>query len=599
MRPLSAPRPARVVLAAAAVAFFTSSLVAASAAARSQDWVPPVGGAVVRPFVAPIAEYAAGHRGVDFAAGAGSAVRASNDGTISFAGTVAGSLHVVVAHENGIRTSYSFLASTDAHAGQRVFRGDVIGRAGGSGGGHDAGVLHFGVRVGDRYVDPMLLFRPRDLTQIVRLVPPEELDAAAAPDSRRDVQELARVVADEDDHDCAGVVGDVADAFGLGDAAESACDALEEAVDIAWRALNTLGEAAQGVVDAFEGVVTAVIERMRTTGESLAKAAAVVADEVAETVERVIEAAVEYARDVYERLTSCPQPAPRKQIRGSGNLALAVSGFDSERHIRNDGTVSASFHFQARKLGYGDGQVGYFSYSATGKAFTKPKTHQDLNISAALLADQLKEFARQHPGQRLDLIGHSQGGVVIYLFLADFYVGHEHEYPRVDNVVTYASPLEGTPLSDLEDAVLDTPIEDLAGDYPLGARALAQLRERSPLMQHLAEARYPRGARYLSLAGSEDAVVPSGSCDPPAGARGQKYVLPIGGTFRPDDHTAILTDADALSAAQAHLSGGAPADTCGPLVDAQSVVETAVVRGATALLDAAKGPRDRPVPEGG
>ena len=159
-------------------------------------------GAVVRAFVAPIAEYAAGHRGVDFAAAAGTAVRASNDGTVSFAGDVAGALHVVVAHEGGIRTSYSFLASADVRAGQHVSRGQVIGRAGGTGDGHGAGVLHFGVRIGDRYVDPMLLFRPRDLTQIVRLVPPEELEAAARSTPEQERRELARQVIEEFGSSC-------------------------------------------------------------------------------------------------------------------------------------------------------------------------------------------------------------------------------------------------------------------------------------------------------------------------------------------------------------------------------------------------------------
>ena len=38
--------------------------------------------------------YAAGHRGVDLAAAPGTPVRAANDGVVSFAGTVAGTLHV-------------------------------------------------------------------------------------------------------------------------------------------------------------------------------------------------------------------------------------------------------------------------------------------------------------------------------------------------------------------------------------------------------------------------------------------------------------------------------------------------------------------------
>ena len=119
-------------------------------------------------------EYAAGHRGVDFAVAAGTPVRAANDGVVSFAGSVAGTLHVTVAHAGGLRTSYSFLSSVSVRAGETVARGDVIGTTGGVGGDHDGAVLHLGLRVGDRYVDPMLLFRPADLTKLVRLVPAGE-----------------------------------------------------------------------------------------------------------------------------------------------------------------------------------------------------------------------------------------------------------------------------------------------------------------------------------------------------------------------------------------------------------------------------------------
>src|SRR5688572_26705714 len=80
-------------------------------------WQRPVPGAAVRPYREPISRFASGHRGVDFAAAPGSAVRASNDGRVTFAGPVAGALHVVVAHEGGIRTSYSFLARVDVRVG--------------------------------------------------------------------------------------------------------------------------------------------------------------------------------------------------------------------------------------------------------------------------------------------------------------------------------------------------------------------------------------------------------------------------------------------------------------------------------------------------
>jgi len=121
-------------------------------------WQRPVDGAVARPFEQPVSVYGPGHRGVDFAAPPGRPVRAANDGAVSFAGSVAGSLHVTVAHDGNLRTSYSFLQSVAVHEGDVVARGSVVGTAGGAGPEHDGSVLHFGLRVGDVYVDPMALF---------------------------------------------------------------------------------------------------------------------------------------------------------------------------------------------------------------------------------------------------------------------------------------------------------------------------------------------------------------------------------------------------------------------------------------------------------
>jgi murein DD-endopeptidase MepM/ murein hydrolase activator NlpD len=92
---------------------------------------------------------------------------------VSFAGRVADQLHVVVVHRNGLRTGYSFLAAVEVAPGQVVASGAVIGVIGGvdpaTGSGPDA--LHFSLRRGSTYLDPMLLFVPVDLAAIVRLAP--------------------------------------------------------------------------------------------------------------------------------------------------------------------------------------------------------------------------------------------------------------------------------------------------------------------------------------------------------------------------------------------------------------------------------------------
>src|SRR5687768_14754599 len=134
-------------------------------------WLRPVDGPVARPFDEPKSQYDPGHRGADLAAAPGTVVRAANDGVVSFAGSVAGALHAVVAHGGDLRTSYSFLARVDVRTGQTVKRGDVLGVTGGIGPDHHGGVVHLGLRVDERYVDPMQLFEPTDLTELVRLVP--------------------------------------------------------------------------------------------------------------------------------------------------------------------------------------------------------------------------------------------------------------------------------------------------------------------------------------------------------------------------------------------------------------------------------------------
>lgn len=558
-----------------------------SAAQGSGGWIPPVPGAVARPFVAPIAEYAAGHRGLDLVAASGSPVRAAHDGVVSFAGAVAGSLHVVLTHEGGIRTSYSFLASVEVPVGATVRRGQVIGRAGGAGEGHAPGILHFGVRVGERYVDPMLLFRPRDLTAMVHLVPADERAAAEEPNPSAERRALANVEEAPSGDDCAGVIGDVASLVGLGGGAEAACEALEEVIDAGWQGLRALGAEVAQLVDRLEPVVAAVIERMRTLGERLSVAAAAVAGEVARAVTEVIDRVVEFAEQLYVRLTSCPQPPPKAHPRGSGNLVVAVAGLGSSVRLRRNGTLTPSFHLDAAVLGYRRTDVSYFSYRAESATYGALDTTGDLHEKARLLGRHLQQLAATHPGRRIDLVAHSQGGVVVDLFLAEVYRGHEDEYPTVANVVTFASPHEGTPLAALADAVHRQPMLDLAArtlaDAPLEATALHQLREGSPTIRGIPREGFPRRVRFLSIAGSEDAAVPSSSADPPVGS---KTVVQVGAPLSTDDHTGILRDADALSAAQAHLSGGHPVDSCGLLVDVQGQVESVAVRGATSVVEA-------------
>ena len=135
------------------------------------EYAAPVPGAVVRPFEPPPSPYAAGHRGVDLGAGPGSAVRAAGQGTVRFAGSVAGRGVVVLAHPDGITTEYEPVRPS-VHAGEAIVRGQVVGRLAGRHAGCGSSCLHWGARRGDTYLDPLVLLRP--LGPVVLLPWPRE-----------------------------------------------------------------------------------------------------------------------------------------------------------------------------------------------------------------------------------------------------------------------------------------------------------------------------------------------------------------------------------------------------------------------------------------
>lgn len=112
---------------------------------------------VTKYFDAPETPYGPGHRGVDLAAVPGQEVLAADVGVVVFVGLVAGRPVVSVDHDGGLRTTYEPVAAKVA-AGDQVYRGQVLGTVlGGHPGCAVAACLHWGVRRGEEYVDPLSL----------------------------------------------------------------------------------------------------------------------------------------------------------------------------------------------------------------------------------------------------------------------------------------------------------------------------------------------------------------------------------------------------------------------------------------------------------
>jgi murein DD-endopeptidase MepM/ murein hydrolase activator NlpD len=112
---------------------------------------------VVRSFDPPPRPWLAGHRGVDLAATPGATVATARAGTVAFAGVLAGRGVVSVAHAGGLRSTYEPVTPT-VRTGDAVAGGAPIGTlTAGHPGCPVAACLHWGLRRGDTYLDPLVL----------------------------------------------------------------------------------------------------------------------------------------------------------------------------------------------------------------------------------------------------------------------------------------------------------------------------------------------------------------------------------------------------------------------------------------------------------
>ena len=109
--------------------------------------VPPVPGPVAQYFVAPVCQRCAGHRGITIDNPDGVPARSPVAGTVTFAGTVAHQLYVVVEPRPGVLVTVGRLASLAVAEGDAVGEGQEIGTA--------STTTYLGVRVRGAYVEPL------------------------------------------------------------------------------------------------------------------------------------------------------------------------------------------------------------------------------------------------------------------------------------------------------------------------------------------------------------------------------------------------------------------------------------------------------------
>lgn len=439
-------------------------LPANAAPPRGVTYRPPVDAPIADPFRAPAERWNAGNRGVEYTTDSGAPVSAAADGVVAFAGQVGGQLHVVVLHADGVRTTYAFLRSVDVHRDDAVVQGQRVGTAGDT--------FHFGARIGEVYVDPVLLFG--DGLPEVHLVPDGDLGLGS------------------EDHERVGLFDQLLDFGGkVGDwAIDWAADALQERLAEVVGAAHYGGEA---------NPITHIL--------------------------RLGDAGVDWMR---QRRDCTPADTPAPPLR-QRHLAVLVGGLGSS-------SVDAAIDdLDTSALGYDGSDVSRFSYNGGSTdvlAYGPDDTTRDIRHSARLLREYLQATAAEHPGVPIDVIAHSQGGIVAREALTNEFDGLDPTLPPVSSLVTLGSPHQGADLATAAamfgSSKVGKATEWVAGEFmPWDPRSTAvrQLSESSSFIRDLNRRPLPEGLHATSIGGRGDLVVPAGRTELP-GAEGVIVSVP-------------------------------------------------------------------------
>jgi hypothetical protein len=294
----------------------------------------------------------------------------------------------------------------------------------------------------------------------------------------------------------------------------------------------------------------------------------------------------------------------RRGDRTAGRLTLVPGTPPSPNHLivlAGYGSRTGEPPLPPSRLGYGPDDASQFSYATDEQgrplAYDSEQTWQRVHDSALALQAQLRRRWADHPGQAVDLVGHSLGGLVAVYYLLVLHDPTDPTLPPIGRVATIASPLSGTeaaaavgfarqdPVLRILVGLLDRANDRMSADAPVmkdlvpGSDVTTAIRD---AWEHAVEKPFEgplaTGTTVLTLGALLDPVVPAHNTD--LGDAEHRMVF--------DSHGGAPTDAYALATLEAYLAGqplpGADvaatiADVLSPLSYVVGLLELAAAQG--------------------
>lgn len=205
---------------------------------------------------------------------------------------------------------------------------------------------------------------------------------------------------------------------------------------------------------------------------------------------------------IYDNLSNCSTNVVNKT---SKNILVLVSGintFASNNH--------KPVEFDFKKLGYSKSDKYYFSYgkNAFNEEFKISDTYGSTKDFAKNLFSQfnaIEKIQKLNNDVKIDIVAHSQGGVVVKEFLKNYYYGSSLE-GKIEHVVNFSSPQEGTPFASLR---FKSSIKNVLDDVPVGFLDSEALSEMTEFNSYMSSQKMPSEIKYLSIGSNFDFIVPA------------------------------------------------------------------------------------------
>ena len=213
------------------------------------------------------------------------------------------------------------------------------------------------------------------------------------------------------------------------------------------------------------------------------------------------------------------------------NIVVTIAGIGSQTEFEPNGSVTtnaAMYQTDLTALGFSEDQIYNFSYAGIQeggegayrihKPYSQQDTYKSIARSAEELARQIEEIHRREPGKEIDLIAHSQGGLVAQYYLEHFSDSDDRQRIEIDHFVSMGTPHLGADAAQLHEQLTGTPqgdfllegwdvIADTFGMPPPSSEAAREMSENSKFIRDLTVNWDSSLAKTTTIAATFDLVV--------------------------------------------------------------------------------------------